>query len=116
MKKYNGSLSVMFSEPLYYLDALSGTRKKLKKDVLQQMISDNISVGTVTVKSAPSLEADGGIISFVITFENVMANSSMNIPNSIVDVSGNIAGKMNMKFVVNKDEPESSEWLVEFVK
>ncbi|MEA4987070.1 MAG: S-layer homology domain-containing protein [Anaerovorax sp.] len=116
MKKYNGSLSVIFSEPLYYLDALSGTRKKLDKSVLQQMLSDNISVGTVIVKSAPSLETDGGIISFVITFENVMANSSMNIPNSIIDVSGNTAGKLNMKFVANKEDPESSEWIVQFVK
>ncbi len=116
MKKYNGSLSVIFSEPLYYLDALSGTRKKLQKDVLQQMLSDNISVGTVTVKSAPSLETNGGIISFVLTFENVMANSSMNIPNSIIDVSGNSAGKLNMKFVANKEDPENSAWLVEFVR
>lgn len=116
MKKYNGSLSVIFSEPLNYLDALSGTRENLTKDKLQQMLAENISVGTVTVKSAPSLEIDGGIISFVLIFTNVMANSSMNIPNNIIDVSGNTAGKLNMKFVANKEDPENSEWIVQFVK
>ncbi|MFV0515941.1 MAG: S-layer homology domain-containing protein [Aminipila sp.] len=136
--KYDGTVSVRFSEPLYYKNALGGDKRyPLTADKLVSSTDITTAGGMALAPGAGGLfafdrsdvtvravvyateDADNGkypIIGIDFSFEGVQNGSTIGINGEIYDRAGWHSGQFIMEFVEDLTDPRNSAFNVEFIK
>lgn len=107
-KSYTGTVTLTFSEPMYYIPAEGEALLPLDlmtfKEFLESGIGgaadpDEISLEVVSFKTASTESGARALTAVTIKFANVYNNSVINFPNAFADKNTNISGFLYLKFV-----------------
>lgn len=106
---YDGSVTIMFSEPLYYRQDVNGQSVALTDATFTPSIfvydSTRITDLAITNKiftTDTDIQGNKPLIGTVINFKGMRDGLSIGIPGSIYDASGNEAGQLVMRCVAGK--------------
>lgn len=125
-KPYNGTVTLTFSEPMFYIPGEEQALKPLDiitfKEGLEMGLTgdpDDIRLEVVSFKTA-SIDDSGAraLVSATIKFTNVYNNSVINFPYVLSDKNTNVAGILYMKFIDMELDGQSrakSYWQHEFI-
>lgn len=127
--KYDGTISVRFTEPLYYKNTLAGDKKypltadKLinkdgtpKDGGLLAYDRDGVTVSAIVYETEDADNEKYPIIGIDFAFEGVFDDSTIGINGEIYDRAGWHAGQFIMEFKEDKEDPTNSAFVVEFIK
>jgi hypothetical protein len=106
-KPYNGTVTLTFSEPMYYIPAEGQALAPLTYDAfktglqigLEEGDEDDLKLSILSYQTASTDTAERAITSVTIKFTNAYNNSVINFPYALSDKNTNIAGYLYMKFV-----------------
>lgn len=107
-KPYNGTVTLTFSEPMFYIPAEGGALTPLDITTFKEGIemgleagasADDIKLEVISFKTASTDTGVRALTSVTIKFTNVYNNSVINFPYALSDKNTNIAGYLYMKFV-----------------
>lgn len=130
-QKYEGSIILTFSEPLFYIPQEDSTVTPLTKEILEEQLKDTGDEsavhggGTAKINSystKPVTMDDGTVIrslsSVEIGYSGMVGGSIIEFGYDICDKSGNRAGKLYMRFVDREYSSGrgDSGWEVTFLK
>lgn len=125
---YTGTINLVFSEPIYYMEKENGDLKVLTLDAFKKGLKPLVGSGSVGV-SDPSVPASFSIVSYnafanvggesplssvQISFSGILHNSTITHNYWFADANGNVSGKIYLVFVDNEGAGGSnrgkSEW------
>ncbi|MBN7773732.1 S-layer homology domain-containing protein [Clostridium aminobutyricum] len=104
--RYKGSVTVLFSEGLYYSLVEGGTANALTDQKFRDLISIPSGV-TSTLKTTTTEDVKDGsdpIVLFTIDFDGIKDGDSIIFPGHIYDKSVNYAGQLIMVFKASEDK------------
>jgi len=102
---YEGSVTIMFSEPLYYRQDVNGKSIALTDETFTTdiFVYDSSRITLAIVKKIfttdEDIQGNKPLIGTVINFIGLQNGHSIGIPGSIYDASGNEAGQLVMRCV-----------------
>ena len=122
---YNGTLGLVFTEPLYYIVTDGSPIKALTQDRFESGYAalppkNNAGEGVSVISTTGEADTEDGstltaISSINFKFEKARAGSSISFNYSIYDKEGNYAGKLNVVFQEDKIDTTLSKWVATFV-
>lgn len=129
---YNGVLSLVFSEPIYYIMEENGPNYPMTATEFQEGLSvmpgevevaegstrkSSLKLSAYTTKKVEPLaeETVRALSTVQINFRNVYVNSVINYRYLVCDKNRNVAGMLQITFVENAD-PKKASWDVKWVK
>ncbi|MDD3394525.1 MAG: S-layer homology domain-containing protein [Anaerotignum sp.] len=107
-KPYNGTLTLTFSEAMYYIPAEGQSLAPLTYDKFLEFLesgveedddSEEIKLEVISFKTAKTDSGVRVLTSVTLKFKNVYNNSVINFPYALSDKNTNVAGYLYMKFV-----------------
>ncbi|WP_312060819.1 S-layer homology domain-containing protein [Anaerotignum sp.] len=124
---YKGTLTLTFSEPMFYLPKEEAALKPLDVTVFKQGLeiglaenedSGNMKLEVISFKTASTDSGESALTSVTIRFSGIYNNSVINFPYALSDKNTNIAGFLYMKFVDKELEGgirAKSYWTQQFI-